>query len=524
MIFLYVLANGIMIFNDGVFWDDWCLYNMSFDGIMSQFNGNGGVVYGYLHYVIQQAPNPTLIYTGLTLFTQIAIAMIVLKTSKLLKLNQSVFYIITLLATIAPLFMAKNTMICFPSLLNCFIFFLALYTLVLSLIKTNILLRVLALALFFFSFFVNSLLVFYLLPFAITYLFYSKINLPGFKFQNLYKINFRSIFKMTDLILLPFLFAIIKNIFFLPTGLYAENYNKISVQSIIESPMLMLRSFINQTADWIELVQKYIFIDFNHFLIFSILLLITTFGLKKLKLNFSAFTHTKILFSVGIILVVLATIPYVFVQKPPSFIGYNTRHQLLLPLGFSMTLIASIIYVTKVEILPFIFSLVLATNIALCFNINLQFIKGGLKQQSLVLNFRLNSEIENNNTFIYSDNTANLDATKDEFRYYSLNGISKLAFGAENRLICDENTYHKFMNGNGWDDRLVETEMYNMSDYKFGKVDAYIDVNQGSYDLGIFNTFQLLYWKKFDKNKAWTATKNILKVNTNSNIELPKKL
>ena len=48
--FLYTLAYGIILFNNGLFFDDWCLYNAAKSTIVSMLKQLG--ILGYEYYMM----------------------------------------------------------------------------------------------------------------------------------------------------------------------------------------------------------------------------------------------------------------------------------------------------------------------------------------------------------------------------------------------------------------------------------------------------------------------------------------
>ena len=49
---VYTLAHGLMLFNRGVYWDDWVLYNMDKGLIIDTFKQAGAFWVGYLHVLV----------------------------------------------------------------------------------------------------------------------------------------------------------------------------------------------------------------------------------------------------------------------------------------------------------------------------------------------------------------------------------------------------------------------------------------------------------------------------------------
>src|SRR5690554_5148584 len=131
---LFGISNCLMLINPGVYWDDWTLYNMSDQGIMSQFFGNGAVIFGYMHVLLQKFPIAPVFYHLLTFILQLVSIFTLFKIigkwyvaeSKEAKFG----YFAVLIYSILPLGDAKIAMICLPFTLCLTVFVLAVYFLV----------------------------------------------------------------------------------------------------------------------------------------------------------------------------------------------------------------------------------------------------------------------------------------------------------------------------------------------------------------------------------------------------------
>src|SRR5690606_9679610 len=96
--------------------------------------------------------------------------------------------------------------------------------------------RVMVLIIFFFSFFVNSLLVFYAV--VLMYMFYKIYDIKLNFIQN----SILFVKTKIDFIILPILFFIVKSIWFVSSGAHGPDYNKISIFAML-NPFSYLKSF-----------------------------------------------------------------------------------------------------------------------------------------------------------------------------------------------------------------------------------------------------------------------------------------
>lgn len=115
VIFLFALLfQGVYLLNDGVFWDDWVLFNMSDAGIKYMYVDNGGGAAGYLfHQLINRFINPVFINHLIGFITSAVVAILLFKILNMLNVftgNQGL--LITLIFIALPIDVAGYTMIC----------------------------------------------------------------------------------------------------------------------------------------------------------------------------------------------------------------------------------------------------------------------------------------------------------------------------------------------------------------------------------------------------------------------------
>src|SRR5690348_5199868 len=58
LLLVYATCNFLMLLNTGAFWDDWTVFNMSFEGLKLQWSHNGMIFPMYLYDFLNHLPNP----------------------------------------------------------------------------------------------------------------------------------------------------------------------------------------------------------------------------------------------------------------------------------------------------------------------------------------------------------------------------------------------------------------------------------------------------------------------------------
>jgi hypothetical protein len=224
-------------------------------------------------------------------------------------------------------------------------------------------------------------------------------------------------------------------------------------------------------------------------------------------------TLDKYFFFLGIIIINLAVLPYLAVGHMPSLYEWTSRHQILLPLGISLSLyyglrriIRGFGYKSSLFIISVIISFCIFKNIEIYYS----FQKDWFKQLSLISNFRSDNVIKYNTTFFFDDRTLDYNAIKRTYRFYEFNGIFKYCFNDENRF--GEN----LVNINNFVDYQAITKLprYNMSSYIKGEKDVLVKIENGDYQLNIWNIFYLLYSNYFNRNEFNDKINKIVKLDT----------
>lgn len=439
LLVLYLLSNLLLILNtEGIYWDDWVLYHHHFDVIETMFNQVTGKAHllEYIHYALGRIGNgiasyriATVIVYGLSGLFLYSILLDIKSISR-----TSAFYI-TLIFMILPVNSARIALIDFPYGLLLCVFFMAFWMLSIYINKQNtnkpihFIFRLMILALFYLSFFINSLLIFYVI--VLLYILYKNQMLFPDK-TRLYAIKL-SLIKNIDFICLPLVFFYVKVKFFVPYGLY-ENYNAVTFHYVLYNILPNLKLSVT-TSFYAPLIQTSI-VSLHHPLLFSAIMIFVYLLLRKDKLPEKS-ERLSITIGLGLFFFILAVFPYIAVGKIPSLYRLDSRHMLLIPLGFSLCLYSFILLLKHIN--STLSRVVLLGLLSSCILKNVydqsQYLKDWFYQIALEENYKDNRTIKNNTTFIFNSNLTL--AENRSIQFYEHNGRFRKIFGNDTRFMGD---------------------------------------------------------------------------------------
>jgi hypothetical protein len=436
-LFLFYLVShgGILFLFDSIYWDDWTLYVWTNETIIDIYRQAGFMFnVGYLHTLLLPIGVWTYkILTFLLLFISGLFLNLILKRHS--TISKDFRFFTTLLFLCLPLFWARVAIIDFQYVISYFLFFLA------WLIIEKY--RVISLIFFFISFNTQSLLVFSLIPFCDLY--YRK------NIENISLLTFRKfIIQRIDFAFLPFLFFLIKNIFFKPYGNFIGYNEQFSLGSLFLSVLRMGKDFV-------LLVPS---ILFSFFIFFIVLICFHQGHLIKIKLS----KLYRNLFLAGLIFLVLGCFPYLILGHVPSFSEWNSRHQLLMPLGFSV-LISAIIFGAFYKFRILLFSLIISISFYLNIKTYFDFYIDWDKQQQLISLFKENIQINNSSYIAFQDNSISQNAIDRIYRSYEWNGLlfeadrSKKRIGINSYQIEKDSILFYYPNYKIYDNVKIESSL-----------------------------------------------------------------
>lgn len=397
LVILYALAWGGLLFSStGIYWDDWIYVSIAPDQVLQLTRELGLPWVGFLLlFLLRMGP---VAYHALSLLFYLSVGISTLAIARrvpLLTSGEGVF--VAALVLVLPLMAARHVLIDQYYALSLALFYLAWYLLVRSTDPRRLTIWI-AGTLFGASFTTSSLLPFYLLP--MVHFWHHRAHRTGMPVPSYLR-------RYWALLILPFAWYLAKGALFQPYGLYA-GYNEVALDSL-----------------WAP----------------TILLAVSAFPLAGLYVARRGMSTpamgilTALL--AGTFLIVLAIYPYLVVDRPPPFVEWQTRYELLMPLGVAVVGLAmyraaatalgkGMAQLTGVGVLSA--SIVFSISICIAYNVDWQ------KQQSLIEEFRATPELANASTVIFRDETRLLNIFGRTYRFYEWNGLMKRAFGTETRF------------------------------------------------------------------------------------------
>lgn len=423
---LYLISyGGSFLYLDAIYWDDWVLFNLEPKVILDGFRQAGAMFnwFGHLHVVLLKfGPEVYHILTFILMFLSGYLLWLII--GSIAAINQLERNLIALFFLVLPLNAARIALINFPYTLCYFSFFLAWYLLVR---RTGYILKALSLLLFLFSFNTNSLLVFYALPIA-----HAVYLSAGFDLKK--SILWAS--KSFLFLLAPFVWFYVKTHYFAPTGFYDE-YNSLKFGGLLKALLLGAPLVVIFIA-WL---------------------------IKKRQGKNNPINRGLALLFWGLVITWLGVFSYVVIGLWPSFGDWQSRHQLLMPLGVAMAIVGAGSWISHGNVLRFsVIALALSSlvNLYISFEYHLDWIK----QREVMQLISRSAEIRTARTILFDDKTMRFNARGRTYRFYEYNGWFKLVYGDERRWGMDRAAWEGPLTAKLPDEyKQYISKYYNASEY-----------------------------------------------------------
>ncbi|RUR12742.1 hypothetical protein [Legionella sp. km772] len=498
---LYFISNVFLLLNfNGVYWDDWSLAYQSPEIIKNIFAQNSFIWIGYLHIFLKNIGNGIYIYRILVFFTYFGSGIClfyILQRIKYIDKNSAFF--ITLFFLLAPVNNARIALINTPPILMLGIFYFSFLLLTQYLDnKRTIIYRIIILSLFFISFLLESLLVFYSI--VLLYIFYHLIE------KNTGKLFINFIVHYFDFIILPIVFFVLKHSLFKPYGSYV-NYNALS-PDYLKTVELTYESF--DTSLYAPISQALMTAGSNLYLtilLFVIILLVfrPRNTQRVIKNNFKN-SSVMIFLLLSLIFFVVAVFPYCAVGKLPVLGNWSSRNQILVPLGMAFLIYFLIVIIAKLN--KKIASILMGGLLAVFMMEDLfsyyRYQIDWFYQCSLMQQFQASEVVKNYQTFVVEDTL--------EKRVWvnsgtlSINWILKNALHENTRLMVRNNQSLEV---------FKQTKMYPehfAADWTYTPpVYLKLLINK-NYPLNLKNITKLFIYNKFNPKKFEPTVKNLTEI------------
>ena len=383
-------------------------------------------------------------------------------------------------------------------------FFVAWYLLVRKSPSTPGRLRYLVAAvLFFISYTTASLLPFTALP-AVHLAYLATSDGTSFRLS-----ISRFIRRFWWLALAPVLFWTVKSIFFQPFGLY-ENYNQLRLHSdpvslsaiafilifvfvSLALVYLLAAAYHHREPRWRVVVRACLTVVVALIALFIYLtrvspapagtLIAVVLGGCSLVLALSMFANQfwsrrrieisttssqfEVILALGILTLALAMIPYLLVGKLPSFVNWETRHQLLMPVGVAIIIVAALRALGVFAPTPAV--RIVAVSLLTLFvlgslSVSLSLVADWHKQMQVASALRKEPLVRGASTVVFSDLAPSLNFDARTYSFYEYTGWLWTAYGDHSRLGIDRTYVSSFIRGD-LDPLNYAASRYGFADY-----------------------------------------------------------
>jgi len=508
LFYIYLISSVFLLLNfQGIYWDDWTVNNVDNASMMNQFRMNGGLLAGYMHSILLSIGNGIFIYRLLVFITFFLTGVYIYKImSKSLIFSKETSFWISLIYLTLPLNSAKIALINAPATFLLFAFFGAFHLLTKYVLEgKSIWHRLTILALFFSSFVLNSLLVFYAIVLLYLLYFVFKKEWNG----NIIYILKQFIVKYWDFVILPILFFVFKSIYLVPTGLYAS-YNKVafSFEKILGVIKTSLITSIYEPI-WFAVLTAV-----NYWYISIVVFMILLIIVKNESIKIIELRQSTVLIVLGSLFYLLAVFPYAVVNKLPQLNGWESRHQILIPLGLAFIIYAIVSYIFRVNEKLLKTVLVSVVTIFVMQNMydGYKYLKDWYYQVALEETFKHSTIIKNNTTFVVDVQLGNALAKHRNLSLYEQNGRMKKVFKIDSRLMVNSMDHIEMYK------KYKDYKQYNFSQWTYENPVYLIIRKNDTIESENLNLFKMLYFQFIDEQKFRKMSKSLINIEVKDNV------
>lgn len=507
IIFFGFLAHGLLLLNDGVYWDGWLIYAGKFldrwDLIEGIYADRGGLpIYTVFHWVLYQSPAFVFGYKLVAFVFILGSALLVYTIAIRLIDNKHVALFLALIGLTYPANQAIVELIVIPYLLSYFLFWLGCLFVLLAAeraSKGSLWLHAAAIVSLVLSFRMYSLLVY----------FYGFLGLVFIAWcwqrrGKLLEIALSFIRKFAIYLILPVLFWFGNALFFPPSGPYANS------DAFIFDPVVFglaetywTYGFVGQLIESLKNLANPVAL----LLVVISVLLAAKANLKDQPAKKASKLNFTWLVLGGMAFFVAGILPYAVVGRSVQLHGWATRNAVLISVPVAMILTGLVFQAFKSVLAKHSLraSIVVLTILTLLFatetiKFYLDWQLRTIKDYSVIANFKAESDITDHTSvfLVYDDFRA---GGEPKYRPYEYFGMFALAKPEKDRIGFDVNFYtysDYFLTGN--------SEYEKLYDFWFPRLDkngcqAEMHVERGEPEIDMLYFTRYFYYRYLDPAK-----------------------
>lgn len=476
---VYALTHTLGLLNRGLFWDDWVFWQQD-KALVAQISRDMGSTWPTTINHLIFYSDAGITFARLLSYAALLCAALLLFgiLRRLSPLSDNIAMWSAVIFVLYPGYTARQALVMVGYALCLALFLAAVWLLVRYAPSPGIPVRVVSALLFLLSFQTRSLLVMCaLLP--VVLLMVDPPEAPGVRPL------VKKLFSYSEQFALPFIFWAVTRVWFQPRGLYA-GYNQLGAEKIEVLPTLWW-GVVHSTplsVIWARVTPDLSALATTAVLLIPLLLL----GWRRWSMRHDSGDLWRL--DAGIALMVLAIVPYAAVGKIPHFEAFDSRHQLLVPIGWGLiiaTIAKAHVRATRASSVAvgICLAVVLSSFAAVHLQSYLGYQREWLKQQALIEAFKTSPEIQGASTILFVDHTPEWNAGhRSESQHYEYNGMFAEAFGDQTRLGVDRAHYPHLPNA--FSRGLAELEgnrYYKLGNWRRHAPDHVVTIREGKLDL-----------------------------------------
>ena len=495
---VYFLAHAFMLILSGCWWDDWTFMTHNLAYINDVAMESGRPEWNLLIPFCWSQPNNGRILIFFLYYLDALFVYIALKYSKLFNEKESL--LITLLFAVFPVNDARLLISNFSYTVGLFFFYLTFMLFVLWNNREDRnkgkIYRIPLLILFFVSFILNSLLVFYYILFVYLFVLDLKENKEERKIRKLFGSVLNVLKKYPDFFILPFVYFGFNKTFFPTYGDTFDEYNAVTVGGLLKGLLYIPISVAKMFFDVLK--RSVLSIKIITVIAAAVSVFVVLKNNNDDESDKADLWHFLWTILGGLVVLMAGLFAYVMVRAGTLTVaGVKGRDAILTPLG-SALIVYALVSCLKGKLRKITAVLLILLGINTCNDLYLEWQKDYYYQLSME-NLFINDVIERNDTFFLIDL---YESEIEGQRYYSLNTNAYHVYGDETRLFIPKASNLPLLESKESIEKTKNAldHAFVMKDYE--PDDLYFDaVLEYSCYLSDEETLLLKYYEVFDQEK-----------------------
>ncbi|MBN2177353.1 MAG: hypothetical protein JW722_06810 [Demequinaceae bacterium] len=179
--------------------------------------------------------------------------------------------------------------------------------------------------------------------------------------------------------------------------------------------------------------------------------------------------QSAFLASAGLVAFAIGALPYLLVGKIPEFVDWETRHQLLLPVGTALLAVAAVVAAGgpsafRVVAIRVASAVTVGVSAAAVVVAGLMFVADWHKQVQIIDALRQMDDVRAASTVIVADDVDYLNFDSRQYRFYEPIGWLHAAYGDRTRFAIVDADIEAFVSGT-FDSLIIEGVRYGFPDW-----------------------------------------------------------